>query len=243
MSVPLNQTYRIEETLAERPDVLATMELYEEWLRDEVAWRPWGPDGPVHVGRSYDAAIALVSVDFASVDVLEIGARASFLSPFVTDVARSVFVTDLFGASHPQLGTLNDWEYLWTKAARRPDRLRCGIVDMQWTWSESELYDVILNISAIEHVTNPDGDTQAMIEMARLCRSGGFIVVGTDVSDRFRRVGGYYYDERALYERLIEPSGCELYGPMDLSWEAADKSTHKSGKFEKSCCIFILRKP
>jgi len=243
--IPLNQSYRIAETLAERPDVAATKALYEEWLRYSVQWVPHdlnpslGPPEKVHVGRSYDAALALVSIDFIGLDVLELGARASFLGCYLTDVANKVHVTDLFG--NRNMGDLFYWHRTWEAAATRQNRLCSKVVDMRQTDYPDGSFDVVLNISAIEHVPG-DGDIQTMREMARIVRPGGYLVIGTDTSDRLRMKGGRYYDEDALYERLIEPSGCFVEGPIDLSWEHCDQSRHKSGEFDRSCCLFVLRK-
>ena len=250
MSVPLNQSFRIEETLREWPAVAAALEGFESWARTSVGWCPYdlhtslGRPKMINVGRSYDAAIALVSVDFGGLDVLELGARASFLGPYLTQRAAHVTVTDLFGTSHPELGDLDYWTDLWTRAAFRPERLTCEIADMRATHYPDESFDAVVSLSAIEHVTRPeDGDTVSAVEMARVCRLGGYVVIGTDLSDRFRRRGGYYYDEKALFERLVEPTGCPLLGDTDLSWENADKYRHRSDEFDTSCCIFILRKP
>ena len=243
-SPPLNQTYRIDETLAYCADVKAIYTQYENYLREVVRWVPHDTDpvlgepGKVHVGRAYDAALVMASIDFTGFKVLELGARASFLGCYLTGVAW-VQMTDLFEAEN--MGGLDHWCGLWTKAALRPSFLHPDRVDMRDTGYIDNSFDAVLNISAIEHVPE-DGDIESVVEMARICKPGGFIVIGTDVSDQFRVAGGKYYDEVALYERLIEPSGCEIYGEVDLSWESTGKHRHKSGDFDMSSCLFVLRK-
>ena len=248
-NVPLNQSYRIEETLEARPEVRNTKNTYADWAR-AIGREPYllhpslGKPGKVHVGRAYDAALTLSSLEFDGLDVLELGARDSWISPYLTRVARRVEVTDIFGKVHLGSGSLSYWEEWWKKAAFNPERLTAETVDMMATGYEADTFDVVICISAIEHVNHPaDGDIISSREMGRIVKPGGFLAIGTDLSDEFRRAGGYYYDEAAVHERLIQPSGCSPHGPIDLSWENADKSPHKSGKFEKSCCFFVLRKP
>jgi len=246
---PLNQSYQMEETRKARPVVKLIEENYKKWARDEVAWCPHhcnpalSKPGKIHVGRSYDCAITLASINFDGQDVLELGARASFLSPYLTQRASSVHATDLFGKSHKGLGNLKHWTDLWRRAAIRPERLTCGAVDMLDPPYARESFDVVISFSTIEHLTKPpEGDILAAINMARLCRPGGHVVISTDMAETFRIANGYYYDEEAVWERLIRPTGCEPMGAIDLSWEPSDKSPHKSGRFERTACIFVLQK-
>jgi len=245
--IPLNQSYRIAETIATRPDVAALTIEFRSWLKNVVRWTPYDTNpeigyspGQVHIGRYYDAALTMASIDFTGLRILELGARFSFLGSYLTGVAAEVHVSDLF--ANDQAGNLDQWDRLWSGAARRPERLHTGPIDMRTTGCADNAFDVVLNISAIEHV--PDyGDIVTMIEMGRIVRPGGFIVIGTDISDRFRIKRGKYYDEDAIYERLIEPSGCSLYGPADLSWAGCEnKSPHRDGGFDRSACLFVLQK-
>ncbi len=241
---PLNQSYRIDETLALRPEVRTLYRNYKRWAKKEVCWRSIGRPDKVHVGRVYDCALTLASLSFKGLDVAELGARASFLAPYLTRDAASVHVSDEFGRSHWELGKLPYWTRLWKRAAFHPERLTAGIVDMRATGFESESFDVVISFSAIEHIVKPeDGDTMAAREMGRICRPGGYVIISTDISDQFRKYHGYMYDEEALWERLIRPTGCEMYGEADLAWEGSDKGLHRDGGFESSACLFVLRKP
>lgn len=247
---PLNQSYQMEKTLAAHQRLRRIKEAYERWARKVVGWCPndhnpsLSKPGKIHVGRSYDCAVTLASLDFRGKRVLELGARASFLSPYLTMRVSEVHATDLFGRSHKGLGGLEHWEDLWKRAAHRPDRLHCSKVDMLLPKLEPESFDVVICFSAIEHLTKPpEGDMITAMHMGNLCKPGGYVVISTDMAETFHIASGYYYDEEAVWERLIKPTGCEPFGPMDLSWERADKSWHKSGEFERSACIFILQKP
>lgn len=243
--IPLNQTYQMKDTLRENLKVRSFWCEYERYLVKRVGWVPHdlnpilGKPGEVHVGRSYDAALAMAAIDFTDMTVLELGARASFLGCYLTAFAESVTMSDLFSGN--DMGTLHDWWLLWKKAALKPTSLYISRTDMRETNYPDDSFDAVINISAIEHVPG-DGDIEAMIEMARIVRPGGYIVLGTDTSDEFRIKRGKYYDEDALYERLIEPSGCFVEGPVDLSWENCDQDAHRSKEFDRSSCLFVLKK-
>ena len=246
--IPLNQTYRINATLEEREDVRRHHGSYETWCRAEVAWNPsehlrapYDSDR-VKVGRSYDCALALTSLDFQGADVCELGARDSFLSSYLTDRARSVHVSDLFGDSFRGLGSYQEWSEWWKRGAPHPDRLTPEVQDMSALTCADESFDVVVSFSAIEHIRG-SGDVRAVREMARVCRPGGYVVLSTDVSDEFRRVGGYYYGERALFARLVRPTRMDIHGDHDLTWEGADKKPHRSGAFLRSCAFFALKAP
>ena len=243
---PLNQSYQIAATLKAYPEVRRIKEEYEHWCRNVVRWEPWtldpslGKKGRVHVGRSYDCAITLAQIDFTGLVVAELGARASHFSPWLTGAARAVHVSDLFGASFASLGGLDYWSDLWGGSSFNPERLHAEAQDMTALTYPNDHFDAVISFSAIEHI---EDDTLAAREMGRVCKPGGYVVIGTDLSDEFRRTGGYYYDEEALWDRIIGPTGCSPLGDIDLSWERADKSPHKSGRFERTSCIFVLRKP
>lgn len=238
--IPLNQQYQIKRTLADRADVAANMKAIKSWVLERGGWERGGRKP--NLGRSYDDALALTAIDFADADVLELGGRASFLGAYVTRWARSVHVTDLFGDPFQDWGDLAQWRELWRTAAPEPDRLTVGAADMaDLSAFDAGEYDIVLCKSTIEHLPGDD-DVASMREMARVLRPGGLLLLTTDTAETFRRCRGHYYDEAALYERLIEPSGCDMYGPADLSWENADKSPHRDGGFLRSCCSFVLRK-
>lgn len=247
--IPLNQSYQIAATLEEREDVRTHQAEYEAWTQNEVRWDPsvhlrppYGKRPGYKTGRSYDCALTLASLDFDGLDVCELGARDSWFSGYLTGMAASVHVSDLFGSSFRGLGTLEQWTEWWKRGAPNPDRLSAEKQDMAALTYPDASFDVTLSFSAIEHIPG-NGDTRAIREMARVTRPGGYVVLSTDISDTFRRVGGNYYDEAALFARLIEPTGCELHGEYDLTWESADQKPHRSGDFLRSCVFFVLRKP
>lgn len=242
MVIPLNQYYRVRETLNERVDVATALRAYESWCRRDAGWTV---NGKFLVGRTYDVALALTAVDFAGKAVAEFGARGSFFAAYISDVAARVEVSDWFNpASFRDMGGREEWEARWMACARDPARLTVATRDMRDTELPSESLDVVVSFSAIEHLVRPpDSDIEATRELARLIRPGGFMILSTDIAPSFRRAGGYYYDADALQTRLIDPTGCELYGPTSFDWDLTDKGEHRSGEFMRSCAFFVLRKP
>ncbi|RJP33974.1 MAG: methyltransferase domain-containing protein [Candidatus Omnitrophota bacterium] len=93
-----------------------------------------------------------------------------------------------------------------------------------------EAFDAITIISSIEHIPE-DGDRKTMRQLGRLLRPGGDLLITVPAEAHYSEqwtqhaIGHVYeeagsqgnragflrvYDKRALYERLIEPSGLEL---------------------------------
>lgn len=92
---------------------------------------------------------------------------------------------------------------------------------------EDNTFDRVSAISAIEHIPD-DGDSRSIKEICRVLKPGGRVVVTVPYQDkgyeaRYRQKTTYtteyegepvffshYYNEKALYERLVEVSGLEL---------------------------------
>lgn len=245
---PISQSYRIKETLKACPTVARAKLAFEQWCDDVVCWNPKAlnpalGDHPSYKGRSYDVALTLAGITFAGAKVAELGSRFSFFSPYVTAWAKSVHVSDLFAPrSWDTEGAPNYWGRLWRRVARKPGNLIVETRDMQATGYADGEFDVVVSFSAIEHIRG-DGDIEAARELGRITKPGGFLVISTDLSDKFRQIGGYYYDDKALQERIIGPTGCDPFGEHDLSWAAADKWPHRHGGFEMSAALFVLKKP
>lgn len=107
-----------------------------------------------------------------------------------------------------------------TRLCGRPGETICG--DVLTYDFPPESFDAIVSVSAIEHVglggygdpVVEDGDTFAMQRLGSWLKPGGWIYL--DVP--YRPDGPYTvhgtsyraYDERALWSRLIGPSGCVL---------------------------------
>ncbi len=231
--IPLNQSYRVKATLKAYPRIAEIKREFELWITSSTDYHK--------AGRTYDDAITLYRIDFTDKKVCELGARDSFLSPYLTKVAASVDASDIF-TGWGDLGTIMKWRGLWMECAINPDRLRVSKRDMRDTAYKDNMFDVVVSFSAIEHIAF-DGDIKAAREMARICKPGGFVVIGTDMAATHRFSNGYFYDAQSLFDRIINPTGCVLFSEHDFSWARADHSKSVHQIFFSTCCIFVLRKP
>jgi len=230
--VPLNQSYKTEKTFKDYPDIKIISDDYKKFCLEEAKWHK--------VGRWYDCSMSLYSVDFEDKTVCELGARDSIFSSYLTKLAKEVHVSDTF-IGWGDLGSLPYWTDLWKKFAYKPERLFCEYQDMKKLSYFDESMDVVISFSAIEHIPG-NGDIEAAKEMARVCKPGGTIIIGTDMSRSFCwQGGGYFYDEKNLFKRLIYPTKCTLIGPYDFNVETANKAEIYG--IEYCSAIFLLRKP
>jgi ubiquinone/menaquinone biosynthesis C-methylase UbiE len=81
-------------------------------------------------------------------------------------------------------------------------------------------FHFVISTACVKHIPG-DGDTLAIREMLRVCRPGGLVAVSFDFGKEDaeypsaatrRRI----YDKRAVYERLVKPSGGILEEPADF---------------------------
>lgn len=227
--IPLNQTYRVKETLDQYPDLADIKYNYESWCLDQAKWGKFG--------RSYDCAISLHEVDFEGKKVCELGARDSIFSSYLTKTADQVFVSDLF-LGWGDLGDLNHWRGLWEKFAFDKSKLTCEMQNMVRLSYPDNFFDVVMSFSTIEHI--PNGDFVAAKEMGRVCKPGGKIIIGTEICPRHTFYDNcYFYDEDSLFERIIRPTGGKI-GEYDFSYEKGDKTIFRGHEF--TSCIFVLDK-
>jgi SAM-dependent methyltransferase len=232
MKIPLNQTYQEEQTLIDYPEIKELKQEYEKFCLEEAKWHKYG--------RSYDCALSLHQLDFKDKVVAELGARDSIFSSYLTKMAKKVHVSDTF-LGWGDLGDLKYWTELWKKFSPHPERLFCEFQDMTRLSYPDEYFDIVVSFSAIEHI--PDfGDVTAAKEMARVCKTGGHIVIGTEIKEgeTVWASGSYFYSEKDMIKRLIESSGCELVGDSDFSYERSDKTSFSGIDF--TSCTFCLQK-
>ncbi|KKN96887.1 hypothetical protein LCGC14_0165310 [marine sediment metagenome] len=232
MTTTLNQSFRMAQTRAEHPQVDRLCKEYRKWATEDC--------GHPTAGRWYDCALLLAQVDFTGLSVCELGARGSFLMSYLTSVASMAVVSDNFMGW--DLGGLDTWRATWEKMAEFPERLTCEIQDMQNLSYPNGRFDVVISLSAIEHIIG-NGDIEAAREMGRICKPGGKVIIGTEIGHRLGgRPGSRIYDETALFERLIVPSGCKLVEPYDFSLDGAD-FCHKPHKPPFTSCLFVMENP
>lgn len=231
MKIPLNQAYHIRRTRQEHPTVDRLCTEYQNWVIKTKGWHT--------SGRWYDCALILAQIDFTGLAVCEVGARGSFLMSYLTQFVKSAHVSDNFVGW--DMGDYSEWCKIWKDLAPNPERLSCSVEDARRLNHPDGVFDVVISLSAIEHILG-NGDIEAAREMGRVCRPGGKVVIGTEFgAEHGGRPGSVIYDKVTLRERLIEPSGCRLLGPFYFEFDTADKREKSDVQF--TSCLFILEKP
>jgi tetratricopeptide (TPR) repeat protein len=252
--VPMNQVYRVQETLNMNSAVRTSFENFKSLgLASNLKKND---DEPIWWGRPYDYAIIENSgIDFQDKRIADLGARDGFLGAYFSKDASEVHVSDYFeewndewhslGLSQ-QTSRMKDWETKWTKMAQRPERLIFSKQDITELNYPNNFFDITLCTSVIEHVWPMD--VKAMSEIVRVTKPGGFIAISTEMSllNRFHR-GNFWYDEVSLFSRLIAPFDVVIEGNFSFSLDCKTNDSERyeliDGKLNKFVsCIFILRK-
>jgi len=230
--IPLNQCYQEERTFKEYPEIKKIYNDYKNWCLNDTDWGKYG--------RAYDSALTLYNIDFKDKICCELCARDSFFSPYLTQYVKKIYASDIF-LGWGDLGDLNYWGKLWKKNCFNPERHISEKQDMQNLTYDENFFDVVVSFSAIEHVPE-NGDMLAANEMFRICKPGGIIVIGTELSDKFEWFSGsYFYTKKELFERIIDQTRCLIMGEYNFNYEESEKIIF-SGK-EFTSCILFLKKP
>ena len=229
--IPLNQVYMVDKTLKEYPDLAEIKKNYEKYCLEDVKWHKFG--------RSYDCSVSLLQVDFEDKIVCELGARDSIFSSYLTKYVKKVYASDTF-IGWGDLGDLKYWDTLWKKFAFNPERHVSEFQDMRKLSYPDNSMDIVVSFSAIEHIPE-DGDILSAKEMGRVCKPEGFVIIGTDICrNHIWHRGGYFYDEKSFFERIVKQSECEIIGDYDFRFEESDRSFVDG--LESTSLIFVLRK-
>ncbi|MDD5774259.1 MAG: class I SAM-dependent methyltransferase [bacterium] len=147
-------------------------------------------------------------------DVLDVGSQNSALPYYINEIYRcKVTSIDLYRLKE-RCG-IN--EFLGLSVCNE-------IGDVTGLRYADNTFDRIFCVSTIEHIKD---DTAAMLEMKRVLRPGGMLILTTDFGPEYIRypyglngtVYGVYkarrYDEKRLFERIIYPSGMEIIGEVN----------------------------
>lgn len=122
---------------------------------------------------------------------------------------------------------VSGWKAWAESAGWAGPKLRFEACDARRTGFPDKTFDRVVSISVVEHIDG-DGDQKAMAEIARVLKPGGIAVVSVPFSRRFKaqttrsRLYGAenpgkkehlfqrVYDQQALEQRLLRPSGLFL---------------------------------
>lgn len=256
-NVPLNQLYREGLTFRVYPEIKKTFEQLNEFSEKNNFKRSVGNQSYLR-GRRYDAAVLYHSIGgedtFRGTSICELGGRDGIFASWLTSTASEVYVSDYFeewgkGTQH-DLGSLEYWKQKWTESAVDPSRLHCEHQDITNLTYPDNRFDITICTSVIEHMMpqkNWMGDMIGIRELVRITKPGGYILLSTDMTDSNTKwhSGTLYYNYIDLFDRIINPSRCELYGQHDFSFDHPyNTNIHNiNGVGNCSSVILTLRKP
>lgn len=172
--------------------------------------------------------------------IIEIGARASAFSGFISNRVQSVVVSDNFQIGQCEGhkwgfegGDLELWSDRWKKVARRPDRLIAQNIDCRNIAIASDTFECVVCISVIEHILGEGEDVKAIKEMARVLKPGGYLGLTTDFHDPAINTPAEkrYNKEQFLY--LVSTSGLKFAGG---TYDYDDITPNKN---EYGCAILV----
>lgn len=255
MKYPLNQLYRSKKTFEVYPKIKEDYDAFLLFAKKNIKYLQ-------SLGRNYDFAVLsnVEGVNFTDKVICELGGRNGHFASYLTQFAKQVYVSDYFkdwGTGQPgglpDLKTATDQ---WKAMSPNPERLICESQDIVSLTYPDNMFDYVICTSVLEHLypqANGNGDTKGIKEMVRICKPGGLILISSDMSregdlEPTRWISGtFWYTEKELYDRVIKPSGCELVGETDFSFNHVDNDhLHNEPKYNKgivTSCIFALKKP
>lgn len=158
--------------------------------------------------------------------ILDVGSLKSILPLYLALRGCDVSVLDI----DPQV-------MLQQKYARylgRPDLIDNGLAaivqDATRMDYADESFDLITNISAVEHFTG-DGDIAFVKEAARLLKVGGKLFLSFGIGPyrewQWEWLFCRTYDDGALWERLVQPSGLEVEATMYFEAESTRRFSER----------------
>ncbi len=172
--------------------------------------------------RGWDYECIMAHGEFELKDaVLDTGAMHSYFCVYLAQYVRTVRVTDSYYwakrayMQEQDLPTPEEWSYEIEKASKCKALVdQADVREMPYA---DGTFDKILSISTIEHVRD---DVQAMHEMMRVLKPGGFLLLTTELGlthksyseDEPGGDGSYYriYDPTSLFHLLTCVPGTEL---------------------------------
>jgi SAM-dependent methyltransferase len=161
-----------------------------------------------------------------SAKVLDVGSLRSILPLYWALRGHQVWVMDIDPGVKVQ--------HNYARYLGRPDLVDGGLYvavqDATQTDFAAASFDLITNISAVEHFTG-DGDIAFVKEAARLLKDHGRLFLSFGIGPyrewEWEWLFCRTYDGKALWERLIEPSGLEVEATMYFEAEATRRFSER----------------
>jgi len=153
------------------------------------------------------------------ISVLSVGAGHECILYWLANHAGRVVATDLYegrwqsdGAREGDVSVIDRPEQ-FAPFPYRQDRLRFRRMDGRSLDFRDREFDVVYSLSSIEHFGGYEGAKASMVEMARVLKPGGVLVVATEYI-----LSGPDYEEAfqpAVIHRLFDVPGLSLIEPVD----------------------------
>lgn len=166
-----------------------------------------------------------------SAEVLGVGAGKEPTIFWLTRHAR-VFATDLYAFNYweaAQQMLIDPAAFAPAKPAPNLRNLVVQHMDMTELRYPDESFDAVFSSSSVEHVGGLEDVARAMREIGRVLKPGGVAALSTefklDGPDGHGWPGVLVFDEAALYEHVIEPSGLEPVDDLDLDIDGETLAT------------------
>ncbi|MFC2030210.1 class I SAM-dependent methyltransferase [Chloroflexota bacterium] len=163
----------------------------------------------------------------AGTKILDVGSLKSILPLYWALRGCQMSVIDV----DPRVEVQRDYARYVGREDLIDNGLHVIVQDATRTDLEDESFDLITNISAVEHFTG-DGDVTFVQEAARLLRPGGRLFLSFGIGPEYREWQWEWlfcrtYDERALWDRIIAPSDLEVESVMFFEAEATRRFSER----------------
>ena len=158
--------------------------------------------------------------------ILDVGSLRSILPLYWALRGSQVWVTDI----DPGVRVQHDYARYLGRQDLVEHGLYIAVQDATRTDFEAASFDLITNISAVEHFTG-DGDIAFVKEAARLLKDDGRLFLSFGIGPyrewEWEWLFCRTYDDRALWERLVEPSGLEVEATMYFEAETTRRFSER----------------
>jgi SAM-dependent methyltransferase len=196
----------------------------EEWLAylDALAV-PWHRVAPHRKGWEWAQglyALEHLGLLHEGARALGVGAGTEPVLFFLTNRISEVVATDLYGqgafADHEAADTMLTTPERHAPFEFRPERLTVMRMDGRALDFPDRSFDVVFSFSSIEHFGGHAGAARALVEMARVLRPGGALVITTELV-----LNGAphpeFFSPDDLRRFVIEPAGLPLIEDVDYA--------------------------
>ncbi|MBC8167740.1 MAG: methyltransferase domain-containing protein [Bryobacteraceae bacterium] len=214
----------------------AIIESIRQLEADHVIHIPDYPAGREH-RKSWEYAQLMCGAEQLGVlgpDAFVLAVAAGHERPVfaLTQKARLVFATDIYGSGDFSSGEaagnvlINPDKFATIPYNR--NRLVVQYMDACDIRHEAGTFDLVFSLSSIEHFGAVTGAYLALCEMARVCKSGGIVMITTEciVNDLRRpEIGGLHlFSEQELVDLVHSIKDLEPVEPVSFELSAATKS-------------------